>query len=153
MDKPVFKKKIQATALQKDRYDEFCEAVRTLEKTLPPALFLTESRNHKNFDVMFFEDKKDIVLRTKYAFKEIPFPEPVDLDKVVFDTEWEEPCDTDWKETCNGKYVKFYGQACEINGALIDKWLDEAYTTISKIDSKYSFSNVKEGASEEVFIE
>lgn len=153
MNKPTFKKKIPATALQKERYETFCRAVRTVEKTLPPALFFTENRNHKNFDVMFFEDKEDIVLKTKYAFKEIPFPEPIDLSEVVFDTEWEEPCDIDWKEVCKGKYVTFYHKACETNNALIDKWLDQAYTTMNRIDSKYNFNITKDCVYEEVFVE
>ena len=139
-----------ATAIQKKSYEDFCKAVRTIESTVPSAIFVTNSINHKNFTPMFLEDDTSVVLKAKYVFREIGFPEPVSKTKIVFDTEWENPKDVDWKKECK-TYMKFYMQALENNMFFINKWLDEAYYTMKNIDSNYDFNISKDSMYDVVF--
>ena len=134
--KPKSKQLIKATGLQKLAYDNFCKAVITITETIPTSLFLTDSKKHNHFNVMFFDDTENTVLKAKYLFKDVTFPEPVSREDIRYDTEWESP---DCKKKYKNEWKDFYMDALNHDTEIISKWLDSAFFAIKCMNNKYDF--------------
>lgn len=142
MDKPIFIKRKKLSEEQKECYLAFEKAIKQVENTMPSCLFYPENPQHHNFDVMFFDDPQDIVYNARKVFREFVFPEWVDETSIALDDMWYDK--HLGMQLAYKSYEDFCNSGHATNNHYIDKWLGEAFNTLTDIEKHYNCKHLED---------